>query len=521
MSSTSSPANSALVAELSFSFQDELTATIHNAFGVAVEMAVLEITKLVGQALGDVRDQMHETLRENKSLKQRLQAAEVEVCALRARVNDERNAQLAAACKFSSDGVQQVHLPPLPHVDNLQSQPVTVKQKRQGNVESKQSVDSLLNAEERYGFLAPAEEVDGLREKSFCEIREDGRVCSHDLNSNLVSESKPKEPQKLSGAEGNHHGLFTVSQTCVGGVQFDHVQSQTTSGGDTAQTFIEQQSLPDAVCPKSEVEQSLEVKKESPHLACASGPSSFAGAEEDLGTDSLSLAQSRLLEDWRPEPLQLQSCDTDSLVPCTSHTLTDSSVFNPEIPDVLSPAASGMPLPFPKPYHPGEPAGMPVTGQSFSEQMSCGNAKMAAASGRSQHVCKVCGQAFQLAAELRKHRVQHHGHAPAAAAIAATGPRHPKRQVFPPGRSPYHCSLCRRDFNRMEHLKIHQRIHTGERPYACSVCNARFRHSWALTRHFRIHTGEKPYACGQCGKTFRNCGGLRFHQRSHSIGGVP
>lgn len=92
----------------------------------------------------------------------------------------------------------------------------------------------------------------------------------------------------------------------------------------------------------------------------------------------------------------------------------------------------------------------------------------------------------------------------------------PKRSLYPPGRSPFRCSQCGRDFNRMEHLKIHQRIHTGEKPYGCTECTARFRHSWALTRHFRIHTGEKPYLCTQCGKSFRNCGGLRFHQRTHA-----
>uniref|UniRef100_A0A4W5RIW8 C2H2-type domain-containing protein n=1 Tax=Hucho hucho TaxID=62062 RepID=A0A4W5RIW8_9TELE len=109
---------------------------------------------------------------------------------------------------------------------------------------------------------------------------------------------------------------------------------------------------------------------------------------------------------------------------------------------------------------------------------------------------EICGEKFHLSEDLRRHRSLIH---------PKDMNKLPKRNLYPPGRSPYHCSLCGRDFNRMEHLKIHQRIHTGERPYACTVCNARFRHSWALTRHFRIHTGEKPYTCSQCGKTFRNC----------------
>ncbi|KAI1903308.1 hypothetical protein AGOR_G00025870 [Albula goreensis] len=507
MSTNGSPGSSALVSELSFSFQDELTATIHNAFGVAVEIAVIEITKLVGQALGDVRDQMHETLRENKSLKQRLQSAELEVCALRGRANDQSNLQPLAVGKFSLiDETTQVHLPPLPHIDSLQSQPTTGKQKQQRTNDSKQPIGTLLSIDERYSFLAAEEEVDGQHKKSFCEIREDGRVCSHDLNSEVGVKSKSTtEPQEAAASQDNSSGLFPESQ--VDRVQFEHAQSRANPVVDTTMVLVEGQTLPNAVCHKSEVEQPLEVKEESPDLACASGSAPFVGGEDDIGPDSLSLAQSKLLEDWRPEPLHLQNCDPDSLIPCTTHSLSDSTVFNPEIPDVLSPASSGMPLPFSKPYPSGDTAGLSISGQPFSSQVTEMNSKIPAGN----HVCKVCGEVFHVAGELRKHRMQHHN---------PTTNRNPKRQIFPPGRSPYHCSLCGRDFNRMEHLKIHQRIHTGERPYACSVCNARFRHSWALTRHFRIHTGEKPYACSQCGKTFRNCGGLRFHQRSHSIGGV-
>lgn len=34
--------------------------------------------------------------------------------------------------------------------------------------------------------------------------------------------------------------------------------------------------------------------------------------DQAFSSDSLSMAQSKLLEDWRPEPLQLQSCQSDS-----------------------------------------------------------------------------------------------------------------------------------------------------------------------------------------------------------------
>ena len=60
-------------AEAAVSLQEELAAAIHGAFEVAVEIAVREVTKLVGQATGGVYEEMR---RENESLKQRLQRAE-------------------------------------------------------------------------------------------------------------------------------------------------------------------------------------------------------------------------------------------------------------------------------------------------------------------------------------------------------------------------------------------------------------------------------------------------------------
>lgn len=59
-------------AEADLSLQEELIAAIHGAFEVAVEIAVREVTKLVGRATGDVYEELR---RENESLKRRLQRA--------------------------------------------------------------------------------------------------------------------------------------------------------------------------------------------------------------------------------------------------------------------------------------------------------------------------------------------------------------------------------------------------------------------------------------------------------------
>lgn len=132
------------------------------------------------------------------------------------------------------------------------------------------------------------------------------------------------------------------------------------------------------------------------------------------------------------------------------------------------------------------------------------------------HTCKFCSQTFHLPSLLRRHYGQCCQRLQQRCPLAVPGGTRSKLQLYPPGCSPFRCTVCNREFNRLENLKTHLRIHTGERPYTCSVCSKCFRHSGALTRHFRIHTGEKPYLCGQCGKSFRNCGGLKFHQRSHN-----
>ncbi len=60
-------------ADAALSLQEELVAAIHGAFELAVEIAVQEVTKLVGETSGHVSEEVR---RENESLKQRLQRAE-------------------------------------------------------------------------------------------------------------------------------------------------------------------------------------------------------------------------------------------------------------------------------------------------------------------------------------------------------------------------------------------------------------------------------------------------------------
>ncbi|KAL0193148.1 hypothetical protein M9458_011444, partial [Cirrhinus mrigala] len=83
------PANPAVIADISFSFQDELTATLQNALGVAVEIAVAEITRLLDRALRDVQGKIQEALQDNSALKFRLQTAETQLSNVCGRLNQQ------------------------------------------------------------------------------------------------------------------------------------------------------------------------------------------------------------------------------------------------------------------------------------------------------------------------------------------------------------------------------------------------------------------------------------------------
>ncbi|KAM4611846.1 uncharacterized protein ACJ7VT_012487 [Polymixia lowei] len=482
------PVSKSTGCEISLSLQDELVATIHRAFEVAVDITVLEVTKLVGQAVGDFRDQMRDTQRENESLKQRLQKAEEKLDMVRNCMEEEKLDAVRNCMeeRRGSPPSKQLSTNRTPRSPGLQDTHVTRHRKESTDDEMRIVVDPSV-----------VFDVEEQRNGCFSENSENGWAVSQEL-------PQPATKKSIAYDDLSKESSEEVSNLCV-----TKVESLERPCQDATTQHSDLPPLPSGVSTleqvKIKVEKTLEVGNGSD--CCLDSIS-----VQDFAPDSLSLVQSKMLEEWKPELLDIPDQDPDALLPCTSLALAHAPDMNNR-----DPSASGLPSlssEFPNPFQSGESAPIPAPPEVYGVHVRSSHNLSHPSSGLSP--CKICGQTFHQPSLLRRHygqcqqKLQQRYRQPIASA------KRTKLQLYPPGCSPFRCTECNREFNRLENLKTHLRIHTGERPYTCSVCSKCFRHSGALTRHFRIHTGEKPYVCGQCGKTFRNCGGLKFHQRSHS-----
>ncbi|KAK9539774.1 hypothetical protein VZT92_002274 [Zoarces viviparus] len=431
-------------AEAALSLEEELAAAIHGAFEVAVEVAVREVTKLVGQATGAVYGEMR---RQNECLKQRLQRAE----------------EMLDSARMEERGGG--------------GSPFT---------------DRVLDATERAEH--PRLFIKRCRESPGGDSPRPGHRRAHPSPHSQHEEQRSGDGIKTQrdGDDGCAGARDALTEEV--GVEISRLCERRVDGINQPCTERNSPTLPNGEC-ESTLKHFI-VKQEKPEEEEEEGDS-LAGCldlmkVEDFSPECMTAVQSKVLEDWKPEVLDIQCQDSTASLSCTRLAQDFPNIFQ-----------SDEPPPIPEEPPPTYEVHM-RTGRNLGHTLT------------NLYACKSCGQTFHLPSFLRRHYGQCQQKLQQCCQQPGDGGKRTRLQLYPPGCSPFLCTVCNREFNRMENLKTHLRIHTGERPYTCSVCSKCFRHSGALTRHFRIHTGEKPYVCAQCGKSFRNCGGLKFHQRSHS-----
>lgn len=99
---------------------------------------------------------------------------------------------------------------------------------------------------------------------------------------------------------------------------------------------------------------------------------------------------------------------------------------------------------------------------------------------------------------------------PSTAYSPITTPKKRKKQSKPNELSirPFVCEFkgCNSAFKRFEHLKRHNRIHTGERPFKCTFpgCYKKFARSDNLSQHIKIHNMKNRHFSEQQLPFYRN-----------------
>ena len=131
-----------------------------------------------------------------------------------------------------------------------------------------------------------------------------------------------------------------------------------------------------------------------------------------------------------------------------------------------------------------------------TEHASCHLDEMKSSDGSKDKVtrvenktCRSCNKPFKTSEHLRQHQRNHSGD------------------------QPFLCMTCGRTFSQQDNLIKHHRIHGGTKMFLCEVCSRPFMTKGAMNEHLEIHRNEKSFICEDCGKYFRHKHGLVTHQR--------
>uniref|UniRef100_A0A3Q0S4W2 C2H2-type domain-containing protein n=1 Tax=Amphilophus citrinellus TaxID=61819 RepID=A0A3Q0S4W2_AMPCI len=151
--------------------------------------------------------------------------------------------------------------------------------------------------------------------------------------------------------------------------------------------------------------------------------------------------------------------------------------------------------------------------------------------GEKPFSCMQCGRSFTKQCNLIRHAVVHSGEKPYECSLCGkcftqrSTINHPERgmsirflsekQQQTKNMSPFNPDSRLFLLNDPEFHKTIAGRRIREKWYICPFCGKSFDRISHLEIHQRIHTGEKPYTCDTCGKCFSQRSNLRTHQRTH------
>lgn len=122
--------------------------------------------------------------------------------------------------------------------------------------------------------------------------------------------------------------------------------------------------------------------------------------------------------------------------------------------------------------------------------------------------CKKCGLTFQHRSSLIKHRNEHKEKEEQLVTL--------KNEVQTKEEGSFKCAECEKIFPTVGKLRYHVCSNTIEKPYHCPLCRLEFQFKVSVTRHMMTHSQETTFTCQECNQSFTNTTALRCHQRSHS-----
>ena len=136
--------------------------------------------------------------------------------------------------------------------------------------------------------------------------------------------------------------------------------------------------------------------------------------------------------------------------------------------------------------------------------------------------CSSCNKQFNTLQSLKLHMKIHSTSYPYDCVICKKKfkmklylKRHMSRHSEAP-KACHRCSICQKQFSLKESLTKHMLYHEGIKRHFCTICNKGFIIKGALTTHSKTHNSDRTVPCQICNKLFKDKHGLKNHMLTHT-----